>query len=654
MNVLRWLGGAVLVLALIVGGIYLGREQIMLNIGRFTAPKIAPYHEVTWQAGPDAPAQPVDQRPPNIVFILADDLGFNDITADGGGVANGAVPTPSIDSLARDGVRFVNGYAGNATCAPSRAAIMTGRYPTRFGFEFTPAPPAFEAIVGTHTEPGDIVPPRFFANRMREVPPINSLGVPASEVTIAEVLHARGYHTIHLGKWHLGGSPGMRPEEQGFDESVGFMPGASLYLPVNDPNVVNSRQDFDPIDRFLWANLPFGVQYNGADWFHPNRYMTDYLADQAVSAIHANRNRPFLLYFAPNAIHTPLQATREDFDALPQIQDHRLRVYGAMVRNLDRNVGRILQALRDEGLDRNTLVIFTSDNGGAYYIGLPDINRPYRGWKASFFEGGIHTPFFMRWPARIQPGSRYPYPVSHFDIFATAAAASGAQLPTDRPIDGVNVLPFLTGAAQGRPHETLFWRSGQYETVLHGDWKLQVCGACNGRAWLYDLAHDPTEQHNLVEAQPGVVTQLRALLAAHDREQVAPIWPSLLQGPIFIDHPLGVPQRPGEEYIMWGSPPPRRFAAHLPLAGGGKCRRSQGGPTVLNPICDMPCIGSAGWRAPLRKRAQKSREHRNEPPLMTRSAIPFGSAARACASVAGAASSAYQSLVHSQTLPIMS
>jgi arylsulfatase A-like enzyme len=460
------------------------------------------------------------------------------------------VPTPNIDSIGHGGVSFANGYAGNATCAPSRAAIMTGRYPTRFGFEFTPTPVAFEAIVGTHEEAGNFVHPRFFWNQVRNTPRMETMGVPSSETTIAEVLRARGYHTLHFGKWHLGAENGMRPEQQGFDESLGFTPGASLYLPVDDPNVENSRQDFDPIDRFLWANLPYGVQFNGSPWFHPNAYMTDYLTTEAIRAIHANRNRPFFMYFAPNAIHTPLQATREDFNALPQIRDHRLRVYAAMVRNLDRNIGRVLEALRAEGLERNTLVIFTSDNGGAHYIGLPDINRPYRGWKATFFEGGIHTPFFMRWPAQIQAGARYAAPVSHFDIFATAAAAASAPIPTNDQIDGVNVLPFVEGRIQGVPHETLFWRSGQYRVVLDYGWKLQDCGACH-RVWLYDMGNDPLEHHDLSREQPDRVRALTALLDQHDREQRAPQWPSLLEGPIFVDQPLGVPQRRGADYIWW-------------------------------------------------------------------------------------------------------
>ena len=547
---LKWLGWIVVALALLAAGLWFGREQIMLNIGGFVAPRVGAYHDVTWAEGPAAASEAVERRAPNIMFILADDLGFNDLTFNGGGVAGGVVPTPNIDSIGHEGVSFTNGYAGNATCAPSRAAIMTGRYPTRFGFEFTPTPVAFEAIVGTHSEPGNFLQPRFFLDRARQTPRMETMGVPASETTIAEVLRARGYHTLQFGKWHLGAANGMRPEQQGFDESLGFMPGASLYLPVNDFNVENSRQDFDPIDRFLWANLQYAVQFNGSPHFHPNAYMTDYLTTEAIRAVHANRNRPFFIYFAPNAIHTPLQATRADYDALSQVHDHRLRVYAAMVRNLDRNVGRLLEALRSEGLDRNTLVIFTSDNGGAHYIGLPEINRPYRGWKATFFEGGIHTPFFMRWPARIHAGSRYAQPVSHFDIFATAAAAAQAPLPQADRIDGVNVLPFAEGAAHGAPHDVLFWRSGQYRVVLANGWKLQDCGACH-RVWLFDMANDPAEHHDLAAAQPDRVRALTALLDAHDREQRAPSWPSLLEGPIFVDQPLGVPQRRDADYIWW-------------------------------------------------------------------------------------------------------
>src|SRR5262245_13880644 len=195
MKMLRWLGGLAGVLIVLLGAAWVGREQIMLHIGAFVAPHVGPYHAVAWQEGPQEADRPPNRRSPNIVFILADDMGFNDITFNGGGVAGGAVPTPNIDSIGHDGVSFANGYAGNATCAPSRAAIMTGRYPTRFGFEFTPTPVAFEAIVGTHDEPGNFVHPRFFWDRVRRTPPMETMGVPASETTIAEVLRGRGYHT---------------------------------------------------------------------------------------------------------------------------------------------------------------------------------------------------------------------------------------------------------------------------------------------------------------------------------------------------------------------------------------------------------------------------------------------------------------------------
>jgi len=557
MKLWTWLGAIVLVVAVLLGVASANRATILAMIAHARLPHVEPNHPVTWAQGPATP--PAGKRPPNVVFILADDMGFNDITFNGGGVAGGAVPTPNIDSIGRQGVSFANGYAGNATCAPSRAAIMTGRYPTRFGFEFTPAPVAFEKMVGTEAEPGAIVKPRFFKDRLKDMPPgstaptpaaVNTLSVPASEITIAEVLRAQGYHTLQFGKWHLGGAKGSRPEDQGFDESLGFIPGASMYLPEHDKGVENSKQPWDAIDRFLWPNLTYAVQYNGSALFQPKGYMTDYLADEAVAAIKANRNRPFFMYFAPNAIHTPLQATKADYDALPQIKDHRLRVYAAMVRNLDRNVGKILQALKDEGLDQNTMVIFTSDNGGAGYIGLPDINKPYRGWKSTFFEGGIHAPFFIRWDGQIAPGSRFAYPVGHVDIFATAAAAAGAPLPRDRVIDGVDLIPFVEGKAHGRPHQTLFWRSGQYKVVLDGDWKLQSSEAQN-KVWLYDLATDPTERHELSKAQPERTKAMLALLAAQDKQNVKPLWPSLLQGPVFIDHPSGVPEHKGEEYIYW-------------------------------------------------------------------------------------------------------
>jgi arylsulfatase A-like enzyme len=248
---------------------------------------------VNWQQGPDAP--PAGQRPPNIVLIVADDLGFNDVTITGKGVAG--TPTPNIDAIGREGVVFANGYAGNATCAPSRAALLTGRYATRFGYEFTPTDVKVPAWFPTSIIRPDVLFARniasfksdwavqtvFDEDAARNLPPPGDKGMPAAEITMAEQLKSRGYHTVHLGKWHLGEARGMRPEDQGFDESLGFIIGGQKYLPDDDPQSVNSRQDFDPIDRFLWANLPYSVQYNGSPRFAPDRYMTDYLSAQAVA-----------------------------------------------------------------------------------------------------------------------------------------------------------------------------------------------------------------------------------------------------------------------------------------------------------------------------------------------------------------------------------
>jgi arylsulfatase A-like enzyme len=173
-----------------------------------------------------------------------------------------------------------------------------------------------------------------------------------------------------------------------------------------------------------------------------------------------------------------------------------------MIRAVDRGVGQVMAELKRQGLDDNTLVIFTSDNGGAHYVGLPDLNRPYRGWKATFYEGGTHLPFLMRWPGRIAPGSRFASPVSHFDIYATASAAAGAALPADRPVDGVDLMPFVTGEATGVPHRTLFWRSGGYRVVLHDGWKLHSLTHPAGDR-LYHLASDPTEQQDVAAQQPA-------------------------------------------------------------------------------------------------------------------------------------------------------
>lgn len=551
MRFLKW-GGAMLAVLLVVGvgGLAYLKHNPLVAVKLLTQLRdpIGPNQPVTWQKGPDVTVD--GKRPPNIILILADDLGYNDLTFNGGGVAGGAVPTPNIDSIATDGVDLTNGYAGNATCAPSRAAIMTGRYATRFGYEFTPAHPLFMKMVGEDAH--GLHKPIYYPERAKNYPAISTLGMPASEVTVAELLQKQGYHTLMFGKWHLGEQADMKPGAQGFDESLAFMMGAQLYAPIGAPDMVESRQPWDPIDKFLWAALPYAVSKDGGPRFAPDKYMTDYLGDQAVEAIKANKNRPFFMYLAFNAPHTPLQATKADYDALPMIKDHEMRVYAAMIRALDRNVGHVLEALKAEGLDENTLVIFTSDNGGANYIGLPDINKPYRGWKATFFEGGIHVPYFMKWPAALPKGTKFAEPVGHVDIFATAAGAAGAVVPTDRVVDGVNLIPFLEGKETGRPHQTLYWRSGDYKTLLDGDWKLQVSERPK-KNWLFNLKDDPTEQKNLVDVHPEKVAELMAALLEVDGQQHKAGWPALAEAAIAIDHPANAPESPNDEYIYWAN-----------------------------------------------------------------------------------------------------
>ena len=550
--------GLVVAIVAATGIAWMFRQEILLEVVEIQMRRdIGPTRHVEWDLGPDPAGRSEAERPPNIVVILADDLGWNDLTWLGGGVAGGTVPTPNIDALAKEGVHFANGYAANGTCAPSRAALMTGRYSTRFGFEFTPTPPGFSTVVPllASTRQGVLREPRV--DDVGPSIPYDDMGVPATEITLAELLKPAGYHSVHIGKWHLGLSGGMAPHDQGFDESLLMRSG--LYLPENHPDVVNSKQDFDGIDRFLWRAMQFSASFNGGPEFEPGGYLTDYYTDQAVRVIEANRARPFLLYLAHWAVHTPLQALKADYDALSHIEQHRLRVYAAMVRSLDRSVGRVLAALRENGLEDNTLVFFTSDNGAPAYIGLPHVNEPFRGWKISFFEGGIHVPFFLKWPARLTGGQTFEVPVHGFDIFATAAAAAGVELPRDRTIDGVDLVPHVTGEVDGVPHERLFWRTGGYQVVLADGYKLQISARAPhgrvedppGKTWLFHLPSDPTEQRNLVDAAPERVAALKQLLAEHNAQQAAPLWPSAVVSPINIDKTLLDPDAPDDEFIYW-------------------------------------------------------------------------------------------------------
>ena len=511
----------------------------------------APYREVEWQRGPSSASALAAARLPNIVLIVADDLGYNDVSLNGG-LVGGRLKTPNIDRIANEGVNLATAYSGSPTCAPSRAAIMTGRYPTRYGYEFTPTAKNFMKVVTQlRQSESQLHHSIYFPEREQGQPPLESLGLPTNEVTLARVLRSAGYHTAHVGKWHLGDAPQFRPTAHGFNESLSLPYGAAMFLPEDDPNVVNAASKIDPLDRFIWAAHPWGVRFNDGELFKPNKYLTDYFTDQALTIIDRNRHRPFFLYLAYNAPHTPLQATREDYEALADIEDHSVRVYAAMIRSLDRNIGRVLEALDQAGLTNDTLVIFTSDNGGTHTIGIKGINAPFRGWKATHFEGGIRVPMYMRWPKGL-PTGRFDAPASHLDIFSTAAAAADTAVPSDRIIDGVNLLPYLRGEIADRPHQSLYWRTDRYLVMRDGDWKLQITDRPN-KVWLNNLATDPTEQINLAAEEPTKVAAMRTALDAFDRSQVPPMWRSLGAGYIPIDKTLADPQEPGDEYVYFSN-----------------------------------------------------------------------------------------------------
>ena len=507
----------------------------------------SPVHDnrpVEWQSGPETRSS--DQ--PNIIVILVDDLGFNEVSTYGGGMAKGKFKTPHIDQLAADGVLCKNGYSTTAVCSPSRASLLTGRYSSRFGYEFTPTAKGFgKFIAGFHEKR---VRSYIYNQEADEaLPDVKEMGLPPAEITIAEMLRPQGYHSIHIGKWHLGGTEEFMPNNHGFDESL-WMERGGMFLPEDDSNVVNAKLPHDPIDKFLWANLPYAVQFNDGPRFHPKGFLTDYFTNEAVQVIEKNKNRPFFLYLAYWAVHTPLQATKEDYDQLDYIENHTERVQAAMVRAVDRGVGKIRQALKDQGILDNTIIVFTSDNGAPHYVGLPEVNQPFRGWKLTLFEGGIHIPYIVSYPDSIPVGKTYDGRVSNVDIFSTVGALAGASLPENQTLDGENILPYLMGKKEGEPSRPLFCKSGTYAFVIDAGWKLQV-DALQKAQWLFDLNTDPTEQNNLIDKAPEQLAKLTQMLHDFLAEQSAPIWEGALHAPVAIDKTLLEGPTTSDEFVYW-------------------------------------------------------------------------------------------------------
>lgn len=424
-------------------------------------------------------------RPPNIVILLADDLGYGDLGFQGGK----DIPTPHVDSLAANGVRFANGYVSGPYCSPTRAGLLTGRYQTRFGYEFNPG---------------------------------REYGLPKSETTIADRLKAAGYATGLVGKWHLGAAPELRPLKRGFDEFFGFHGGAHVYFAEQSQTI-----------------------FRGESPVVEKEYLTDAFAREAVAFIDRHQTHPFFLYLAFNAVHTPMHATDDRLKRFASIQDERRRTYAAMLTALDEAVGRVLDKLRASGLEENTLIFFFSDNGGPT---MPTTtingssNAPLRGSKRTTLEGGVHVPFVIQWKGRLPAGKVYTQPVIQLDVLPTALAAAGAPVDDSWKLDGVNLLPYLQETRQGVPHESLYWRMGPQRAIRKGDWKLvqydtnadlktgeNDTASRSGRPnvtnpRLYNLAEDIGETKDLAAVYPEKLQELDAAWQAWNKDLVAPLW----------------------------------------------------------------------------------------------------------------------------------
>ncbi|MBN9509185.1 MAG: sulfatase-like hydrolase/transferase [Alphaproteobacteria bacterium] len=492
-----------------------------------------------------------DASRPNVIIILADDLGYADTSANPGG----RFETPNIDRIAEQGVRFTDGYATAPVCAPSRAGLLTGRYPERFGFEYN--------VGGA---------PRA----LRE-----GLGLSTDQITIAQLLKDAGYHTGLIGKWHEGEQSQFYPMNRGFDEFVGFLPGASSYIDPTLPGVHLAFRGFSDdilhslvlgktrqIDRAAlgatvgkelatkgaaandqklakagarlastFERRPLNQIVEGADHHvvhNEDQYLTDYFADRAARYIteNAKGGKPYFLYLAFNAPHMPFMVTDKYYDRFPEIKDHQLRVYAAMIAALDDGIGEVLNAVKQSGEADNTMIVFASDNGCAAYIPGLCSNTPLRGGKLSFYEGGIRVPFLMSWPGHITPGTVYHNPVSLMDVLPTALAASGGKLPTDRPYDGVDLMPYLSGRIAGPPHDMLIWQSKPLVAIRLGEWKLRETEKdANTSVYghyklLFNLRDDRNESTNLSQKDADKLRELEDLLHEWEIPMVAPKWPT--------------------------------------------------------------------------------------------------------------------------------
>ncbi|WP_445738275.1 sulfatase-like hydrolase/transferase [Mariniflexile sp.] len=422
---------------------------------------------------------------PNIIIILADDLGYNDVGFNG----CKDIPTPNIDKIASQGVMFTNAYVSYAVCGPSRAGLITGRYQDRFGFGRNP----------------------LFA------PNDPKMGLPLEEETLAEALKKANYKSIALGKWHLGAHETLRPLKRGFDDFYGFLSGGHQYFPKNWTlaNEYEVKEQYDAYKTKLLRNN---------ERVEENEYLTDALSRETVNYIEKYKDEPIFMYLAYNAPHGPLQATEKYLNRFPYIKDEKRKTYAAMVSALDDGVGSVLDKLEELGLTENTIICFLSDNGGPEKVNASD-NGILRGGKGDVFEGGIHVPFAMKWPREIPAGVVYNAPIISLDIFATAVANTSTPIPTKNAIDGVDLIPYITGKSKNNPHNYFFWRkfdTNDYAARNDVGNKIVVQKEKN---MLFDLRNDISEKNNLIDKNPETFKQVQN---AYD------IWKSHMIDPIFM------------------------------------------------------------------------------------------------------------------------
>lgn len=466
--------------------------------------------------------------PPNIIILLADDLGYHDLSMHG----NNLVNTKHIDAFAKAGITCTKAYVSSPVCSPSRAGIITGRYQQRFGLghqiqerylknrmEYW----GFKAFV--HSKPWSI-------KKMNKVPrkkDKNRQGLPPTEITLAEILKKQGYHTALMGKWHLGISDYSLPHKRGFDEHYGFYNSHSLFAPEGTPGIVDMRNPQDWTDQHIWASQRKGrsaIVRNGKV-IKESKYLTDRITEESIAFMEKHQADPFFLLVSFSTPHTPFQVPQSYYDQFDHIDDPVKRTYNAMIASLDDAVGAITNRVESLGLSENTLLFFLSDNGAAAYTLAVD-NCPLKGGKITNFEGGLRIPFMAKWKGVLLEGQVFEQPVSALDVFTTACAVAGAVLPVDRIYDGVNLIPHFTQVETKIPHETLYWEVGINRIILHQQWKLFFNKEDDKQTLLYNLETDPFEKMNLTAEYPQKVKALKKIHQNWSAELPPPLWPPLV------------------------------------------------------------------------------------------------------------------------------